>query len=257
MKAGNVSGSFCCIITFGFLVATAFTTAGALPSDKITDSLLFCLYSGLEREAELWLPLIDKREIDKRDLNGDSALNLASKRRFPRCVNELLTKGANPNLGNTNGQTPLFWAALSGDTNLATRLLAAGARADTKTIYGWTPLMVSQVRGYTSASSLLAEKRITSLPVRFKLASKVVAVAREGKSEELKRLLSEGADPNTADDTGVFPLEAAIVGKQNVSVRELIRAGADPRQRFLFGREALSLAKENGFEAAIPLLRPH
>ena len=108
-------------------------------------------------------------------------------------VETLLDGGANSNIANNWGSTPLHWAAMYGHGEVVETLLRGGAASN-----------VANYRGSTS--------------LHF--------AAEEGHKEVVEKLLDGGANPNVGDNQGQTPLHVAeIWGKEDV-VKILEDAGA-------------------------------
>ncbi len=67
-------------------------------------------------------------DVNAQDVSGETALAYASSRGFLPVVNILLENGADPNIGNKVGQTPLIKAAIKNRSDIAEVLLANGAQ---------------------------------------------------------------------------------------------------------------------------------
>ena len=143
-------------------------------------------------------------------------------------VRQLIQDGQNVN-SDSDGWTPLMWAALNGHDQIVRELIRAGADVNGKNYIKRTALHRASWRGHSSVIKTLAEA---------------------------------GANLNVQDVDGVTPLmEAAYWGYANVVV-ELIRAGADVS--VVSSREWLSVAagstalhfaaKENNIECGVLLV---
>ena len=66
--------------------------------------------------------------------------------------------------------------------------------------------------------------------------------AKDGRLEDVQRLLAEGADPNTADVDGEGPLHAAARWGQVAVVQALLSHGADAGAKALYGATPLQLS---------------
>src|SRR5579862_9009178 len=64
----------------------------------------------------------------------------AAKANDRKAVIALIAAKADVNASQPGGATPLIWAAERSDDEMASRLLAAGAKPDTANVYGETPL---------------------------------------------------------------------------------------------------------------------
>jgi ankyrin repeat protein len=80
--------------------------------------------------------------VNARDIsNGESGLHIAVARRDLTWLNFLLAKGANPNLADNKGVTPLMLATQMGFTEGVKALADRGARIDVANDAGETPLI--------------------------------------------------------------------------------------------------------------------
>lgn len=80
--------------------------------------------------------------VNTRDItSGDSALHIVTQRRDVAWIRFLVAKGADPNIQNTKGVTPLALAVGLGFIEGAEALLDAGARVDDASQTGETPLI--------------------------------------------------------------------------------------------------------------------
>jgi ankyrin repeat protein len=140
-------------LTTGKTTEPFITAFEALKSGNTTD-----LRAVLERDPTL---------INASGTNGNTLLNLAGSCRQMEASKLLLESGANPNLGNRYGWTPVHQAAYSDQRELMEVLLAAGgdltlsARGD-----GGTPLTVALFWGFHELADFIAEHDISPLNLR-------------------------------------------------------------------------------------------
>lgn len=78
-----------------------------------------------------------------RGYSGDTALHIVTRKRELDWVGFLLNKGADPNVGDDNGDTPLTIAAGIGFEEAAAYMLAKGARVDSINRRGETALAIA------------------------------------------------------------------------------------------------------------------
>ena len=82
--------------------------------------------------------------INTRDLtSGETALHIVTKRRDALWIRFLTQKGANPNIADKNGVTPLMVATSLGFVEGVEALIEAGARVDVTNDAGETPLIAA------------------------------------------------------------------------------------------------------------------
>jgi ankyrin repeat protein len=98
-------------------------------------------------------------------------------RDIARC-SRLLAEGANPDVVDKNGWTPLHFAAQSQAPDLVDALIAAGAKVDVPDKHGNTPLQTA-------------------------------VFSSRGDGRVIKRLRAAGADPYHSNSHGVSPLSLA------------------------------------------------
>jgi len=80
--------------------------------------------------------------VDSRDVTtGESGLHIVVQRRDLTWLSFLLTKGANPNIRDNKGITPLVLATQIGFIDGAQQLIAKGAKVDIPDTTGETPLI--------------------------------------------------------------------------------------------------------------------
>jgi ankyrin repeat protein len=88
-------------------------------------------------------------------------------------------------------------------------------------------------------------------------AARLGQAAADGKIEQVKLLISEGADVNEKTTTGDTPLHYAVrYGHEDVA-ELLISKGADVNAKSKFGYTPLDLAVMRGYTEIAELLRKH
>lgn len=131
--------------------------------------------------------------IDTRDLtNGERALHIVTRERDRNWLAFLLAKGANPNVKDVRGTTPLQIAANIGFVEGAQLLLLRGAQIDLTNAQGETPLILAvQRRDIPMVRLLLTEG---ADPARRDTATGMSArdyAVRDGRSQAILRLMDE------------------------------------------------------------------
>ncbi|MCL4673979.1 MAG: ankyrin repeat domain-containing protein, partial [Sphingomonadaceae bacterium] len=131
--------------------------------------------------------------INSRDLSsGETALHIVTQRRDTVWIKFLSQKGANPNVADKTGTTPLMLAVNLGFVEGAQALIDAGARVDVTNDAGETPLIAS------------IHRRDIAL---------------------LRLLLSKGANPDRTDNSGRSARDyAALMQGNSQIIAELERA---------------------------------
>lgn len=114
-------------------------------------------YAHLESQLLKCLDLIDLddspnfRDLDLTQSAGHTMLHLACSLGYHRFVAALLARGADPNAQDKGGYTPLHFAAINNQPELARRLILSGANASIRTISGLTATDVATTRSVLRA----------------------------------------------------------------------------------------------------------
>ena len=122
-----------------------------------------------------------------RTTNWDDELLEAAKNGDLIKVQTALENGANPNVKDKDGHTPLHLAAFTGHVEIVKILLERGANPNAGNNNGWTPLHAAASKGHFDVARLLLEYR---------------------------------ADPRIADNKGHIPLDYA----KDSTIRSLLES---------------------------------
>lgn len=193
------------------------------------------------------------------------------------------------NAAQADGTTALHWAAHHDQTEIARKLIAAGAK-DVVSRSGVTALSLACVNGNEALVRLLLEAgsdpeaggekplvaaartgRPGPLKALLERGAKVDPnalpwAAAEGHAEAVRILLKAGADRTRRMSSGFTPLLLAARNGKSEVLRVLLEAGADPKEAIetksggrgmaKSGTDALAVAVENGhFELALELVK--
>ncbi len=146
-------------------------------------------------DAALYESIIKKSDVNLRNAFGETPLLCAVRRRVSKVfITLLISNGADVNIPDSEGITPLAEAIAldSGDT--FELLVAKGAKTDVKDTNGFSPLHIAAIYG---------------------------------RSFLMRRLLELGADANARDLSGRTPLHRAVMLDGREIVKTLVEAKAD------------------------------
>ena len=103
--------------------------------------------------------LYDVKDPNLVDEFGQSALHFAnySSSGIPKITELLISHGANVNLKDLGGKTPLFWAACNGHEGSCQLLIENGADCNARDRDGNTPFYWAKLKGQTHVCNLLRE----------------------------------------------------------------------------------------------------
>ncbi|MFN8651063.1 MAG: ankyrin repeat domain-containing protein [Gemmatimonadales bacterium] len=159
----------------------------------------------------------------------------------------------------TDLRTDLSDAAQTGDTERLKALLDRNrAFVSMPDSQGYTPLHYAAYFGHYDAATYLlsigADKGAISMdPLR---STPLHAAASSGNKEVAGLLIDAGADPN-AEQTGQWtPLHSAAAGGHADIVTMLLAHGADPKRQSASGATPKDLAAERGHQACLAVLEP-
>ncbi|XP_059471713.1 kinase D-interacting substrate of 220 kDa isoform X2 [Neocloeon triangulifer] len=200
--------------------------------------------------------LLESRRVnvDDRDENGTTALQVAASRGKIEFVKELLNFGAEVNAEDLDNWSALLCAAKEGHTEVCNRLLDAGATLEHRDMGGWTALLWASYKGRTeTAALLLARGADVHAQGNYNISSLIWAAGR-GHSEIVRELLEHGAKAVTADKCGTSALVWACRNGNPDSVALLLKAGANVDAVGMYSWTALLVATSGGHTEAVALI---
>jgi cytohesin len=141
-------------------------------------------------------------------------------------VKQAIADGADVNVKDQNGRTPLQLAALRGHKEVAELLIAKGADVSAKSEIHGTPLDLA-ISGKHPKTADLLRKHGGKTTAWFKAGESIHIAASEGHIEAVKQHIADGADVNAKDSNGMTPLLLAAWKGHKVIAELLIANGAD------------------------------
>ena len=154
--------------------------------------------------------------VDEPDTAGRTLLYLNATFQDKETIETMLERGADPNLSNRQGRTPVHAAARSGCSASLAILLRSRYRADLniQDAFGCTPLMnaVSRSDGRDLADMLLQRGADANIP-NNKGWYPAHVLAAHNEAQWLENLATAGADLNVIDNDGMNLWSVAIYNK--------------------------------------------
>ena len=165
---------------------------------------------------------------------GDSALRFAVFAGHAGIVKMLLANGANPNIENKNGSTPLTASSGKGISEIVQILLDNGANPNQDVNNGGTPLIFAAQDGYAEVVKILLDGGANpnqTNQVDNKGWTALMFAVYYGHAEAVKVLLDGEANPNQSNNKGWTALNIAAEKGQPEVAKVLLDCGASPDKR--------------------------
>jgi hypothetical protein len=118
-------------------------------------------------------------------------------------VKYLTESGANLNVRDEEGYTPLVWAAQHGNTRVADYLIAHGANLNPLDKGGYTPLMWACQEGHFSTVALLLEKGANPWVRNWRGQTAMDLAAMYGRDDRIREVLAKYGNRQAAQPPGV------------------------------------------------------
>ncbi|KAK9682313.1 hypothetical protein RND81_10G064600 [Saponaria officinalis] len=166
-------------------------------------------------------------------------------------LKSFIRAGADPKKPDYDGRSPLHLAASKGHEDIVQFLIQEGADVNVIDNFGTTPLLEAVKNGHDKVADLLRKEGAT-LDIKDVGSVLCTAVAR-GDIEFLKRLLSNGINPNSKDYDHRTPLHVAASQGLYLLAKMLVDAGANVFLKDRWGNTPLEEARMSGNKNMIKL----
>jgi ankyrin repeat protein len=130
--------------------------------------------------------------------SGDALLT-AVRNGFKADAIALIGRGAPVNAVDATGETPLAWAVMNCDSDLAAALLKARANPDIADVSGVTPLMMAIQNGQPRLVELLLDNGANASMARMTGETALMLAVRAGSADMVAMLLDHKADVNARE----------------------------------------------------------
>lgn len=191
-------------------IASALVLALAAPASAQFQSEGYKFLEAVkDREGDVVTDMLNKpgtQVVNTRDVtSGDTGLHLVVQRRDVLWIRFLLQRGADPNIRNKKGITPLQLATAMGFTDGVEALIKGGANVNVGDQTGETPL---------------------------------IAAVHQRNPELVRVLLAQGADPDHNDNSGRSARQYMELMSGNTILKQIFqdaddkRAGKEPKRQY-------------------------
>lgn len=192
-------------------------------------------------------------DVNTQNSLGETPLIIATKKSYPIIVNMLLKEGANPNIKDVYGITPLISAVYNpkDDINIVNELLEKGANVNYITPQGDTALILATRKKFNIdiINSLLDSGSNINIQNNDGMSALMYA-ARGNNINLINILLNAGADINLKNNKGQTALEIAIEKNLNIDIINIIsvkskRTDAGYKRKKTKNKKRKSVRKNN------------
>ncbi len=211
-------------------------------------------------------------DVNALDLQGHAALHTAARLKRPDIVALLLDKKADINGLDQDGWTPLMHAAYRNHIPSVDLLVQRGADLDARSPQGFSALAITIEEGrFEAAKELIAlgagvdapmgKESLTALMIAASQPAPTEAVLNaEGKRvlsslDVARELFARKADVNAKSADGVTALMIAAARNNVPMLGLLAKAGADLALKANNGKDALTIATDNGSDTAAKMIK--
>lgn len=162
-------------------------------------------------------------DINKKTITGQSIVHMFA---TPDRIDEiawLKNAGADMNIKDSNGETPLMAAVMSSSPAAVQALLDAGADPSIANTRGVAPLMQAVLNHKENGiTKILLDGGTDPDPVSETGSTPLLAAASRGRSGLVGLLLDAGADPEAADFQGIGLLTSAVLARNEEDGAEAV-----------------------------------
>jgi ankyrin repeat protein/glyoxylase-like metal-dependent hydrolase (beta-lactamase superfamily II) len=168
----------------------------------------------------------------------------------------LLAAGADVNLADRQGLTPLFFISYFGLDGWIEPIILQGAKIDSPSgPLGSTPLLAAVKGGHQKSVDVLLAKG-AHLDIRDLTGdTPLLLAARDGRTEIVRLLLAKGASQNEKDAMGSTPLHLAALNGDKALVEFLISKGAPLDEKNMRNGTPISIAIREGHGEVVRMLQ--
>ncbi|KAJ5921449.1 hypothetical protein N7466_009775 [Penicillium verhagenii] len=195
--------------------------------------------------------------VNKKDLDGLTALAIASSCGYQQVVSMLLEHKAKTEIKGKNSETALFLAAQKDHEGIVKLLLLNGANPDGPNVQGKTALSQAVTNGNLSIARLLLEKGATPGILCANGDTAITSAVVNDHIEITQLLLNHGVPADQIGLSTRTPLFKAVMNGNVRMVRLLMDHGANPNFLDKKGWSAIRVAVETGKDDIVEIFHQY
>jgi ankyrin repeat protein len=223
------------------------------PTRYTSRSLLTTAVQGGNREIIQTLLALGA-DVNLRDGTGATPLMYLSDKTSPEVLRDLLSVGGRLNARELNGNNAFMIAANSGSVRVLREMIEAGAHINARSISGENALFAAAVSNSPEAIVLLLEAGVDLNATNEDGNTALMAMASYGKFENFRTLIDRGVRHDLRNADGETLLMLATRNEDPRLVKVLIEMWADIDATDRTGATALMSAAESGRLESLLLL---
>ncbi|RLN06174.1 hypothetical protein BBJ28_00010147 [Nothophytophthora sp. Chile5] len=186
-------------------------------------------------------------DVNVKNSMGHTPVYVAAARGHHHVLTLLLERGGRANDVALDGSTPLHAACENNHDRAVKILLKYKARLDARALNGCAPLHVAAKRGHEECvAALLTARASYDLPIRDTTTTALLLACMGGHAAVVELLLDAGADPQAEDAEGNTPLHFTSRDGNYRATYLLLTAGADPDMPNTRSQTAFDVAELHG-----------
>lgn len=225
-----------------FLLLFPALSVRATPNDNLIEAAMLGRLGALKRA------LSRGADVNLRDDIGRTPLMWTAMTGHPRIARYLIKVGAKVDIHDDGKWTALMQAADYGHDNVVRVLLRAGARVNAENNAGWTSLMIAAEGGYPEMARDLIEHKADVNAKNKSGKTALMVAAQNDNIGVIKPLVDAGANVNARDNNGWTALMYASRSGYNDAVKILLKDGSDPSLENAQDETAADIANIAGHE---------